>query len=72
MLLSYHVDSFNNLDFWVRGTNTPPTPYMTVNKLGTCEHILFTAHDYNILAPLSPKNIQKISNIYSHVKTEEV
>ena len=31
------MDSFNNLDFWVRGTNTPPTPYMTVNKLGRCD-----------------------------------
>ena len=57
LLLSYHVDSFNNSDFWVRGTNTPPTPNMSVNKLGRC--VLFTAHEYNILAPLSTKIYRK-------------
>ena len=26
-MLSFHVDSYDNLDYWVRGTNTPPTQY---------------------------------------------
>ena len=60
LLRRYQVDSFYNLDFWVKGTNTLPTPNMTVNKLERCEHILFKAYDYNIFAPLSPK-IYKIN-----------
>ena len=55
LVANYQRDSFNNLDFWDRGTNTPPTPNMTGNKIGRYEHILFTAHDYNIFAPLSTK-----------------
>ena len=59
LLRSYQMDSLKNIDFWVRGTNTLPTPNMTVNKLGRYEHILFTAHDYNIFAPLSSKIYRK-------------
>ena len=66
------MNLFSNLDFGVRGTNTPPIPNMMANTLGSSEHILFTAHDYNTLTPFITKNIQKISNIYSHVKMEEV
>ena len=26
LLLSFHVNLFNDLDFWIRSTNTPPPP----------------------------------------------
>ena len=36
-MLSFHVDSYDNLDYWVRGTNTPPTQYdvESVRKMWT-------------------------------------
>ena len=60
LLLSFHVNSFNNFDFWTRGTTNPSTPNMT-KKIGRYEYILFSAHNYNIhiLAPLSPKLYRK-------------
>ena len=59
LLRSYQMDSLKNIDFWVRDTNTLPTPNMTVNKLGRYEHIVFTALDYKIFAPLSSKIYRK-------------
>ena len=44
---------------------------MTVNKLWRCEHILFTAYAYYILAPVSPKTIIYSINICSPVKIKE-